>query len=240
LKMAHAQRLLPLEQLLSGVELPLVADRKLPAMPEPKKASDNSAVPKPFVSPFAADSARKGTPRMESANDAPIATPRPSPAAISSPSVVMGSAAPAAAFECTAEAITKVASANVEDVRVAVLNALASAGLSMLSSMLEAGDWKIEGSELSIRIAASPALIEMSVSNEGRKIVIASASGSIGRPMKLQILSGGLAQPVAARLAPPPPNGSSRGRAEQEPVIQRLREKFGAEIRTVIDYKQKR
>ena len=239
LKMAHAQRLLPLEQLLSGVEVPPVADRKLAAVPEPKKASDNSAAAKPFVSPFAADSARKGTPRMESANEAPVATPRPSPAAISGPSVVMGSAAPAAAFERDPEPIAKAASANVEDVRTAVLNALTSGGLNMLSSMLGSGEWKIEGNELSIRVAASPALIEMSVSNEGKKIVIASASGSMGRPMKLQIQPGGSPQPVASRSASAAPNGSSRGRAEQEPVIQRMREKFGAEIRTVIDYKNK-
>jgi DNA polymerase-3 subunit gamma/tau len=240
LKMAHAQRLLPLEQLLSGVEPVAAPDRKLSAVPEPKKASDISAAPKPFVSPFAADSARKGTPRLESTNETPVSAPRPSPAAISGPSVVMGSAAPAAAFERGPEPIAKAASANVEDVRLAVLNALGSSGLNMLSSMLESGEWKIDGNELSIRVAASPALIEMSVSNEGKKIVIASASGSMGRPMKLQILSGGSPQTAASRSAPPAPNGSSRGRAEQEPVIQRLREKFGAEIRTVIDYKQKR
>jgi DNA polymerase III subunit gamma/tau len=239
LKMAHAQRLLPLEQLLSGVESVPAPDRKLSAVPEPRKASE-STVAKPFVSPFAADSARKGTPRMESTNEVPVSTPRSSPAAISGPSIVMGSAAPAAAFERAPEPIAKTASANVEDVRAAVLNALASAGLNMLSSMLEAGEWKIEGNELSIRVAASSALIEMSVSNEGKKIVIASASGSMGRPMKLQIQSGGSPQAVASRPTPAAPNGSSRGRAEQEPVIQRLREKFGAEIRTVIDYKQKR
>ena len=240
LKMAHAQRLLPLEQLLSGVEPVAAPDRKLSAVPEPRKASDISAAPKSFVSPFAADSARKGTPRMESSNETPVSTPRPSTAAISSPSVVMGSAAPAAAFERAPEPMAKAASANVEDVRTAVLNALASSGLNMLSSMLESGEWKVEGNELSIRVAASPALIEMSVSNEGKKIVMASASGSMGRPMKLQIVSGGSPQPVASRSASPAPNGSSRGRAEQEPVIQRLREKFGAEIRTVIDYKQKK
>jgi len=33
---------------------------------------------------------------------------------------------------------------------------------------------------------------------------------------------------------------SGRSRAEQDVVVQRLREKFGAEIRTVIDYKEKR
>jgi hypothetical protein len=152
----------------------------------------------------------------------------------------MGSAAPAAAFERAPEPIAKVASANIEDVRTAVLNALASSGLNMLSSMLEAGEWKIEGNELNIRVAASSALIEMSVSTEGKRIVIASASGSMGRPMKLQIQPGGSPQAVASKPAISASNGSSRGRAEQEPVIQRLREKFGAEIRTVIDYKQKR
>jgi hypothetical protein len=33
---------------------------------------------------------------------------------------------------------------------------------------------------------------------------------------------------------------SGRSRAEQDSVVRRLREKFGAEIRTVIDYKEKR
>src|SRR6184192_1249331 len=65
LKMAHAQRLLPLEQLLSGIEPSAAPERKPAPQPEPKRTSEISAA-KPFVSPFAADSARKGTPRMES------------------------------------------------------------------------------------------------------------------------------------------------------------------------------
>jgi hypothetical protein len=34
-------------------------------------------------------------------------------------------------------------------------------------------------------------------------------------------------------------NGSARSRAEQDPIVQRMQEKFGAEIRTVIDYREK-
>ena len=41
----------------------------------------------------------------------------------------------------------------------------------------------------------------------------------------------------ASRLAPGP---GGRGRAEQDPVVRRMQEKFGAEIRTVIDYREKR
>ena len=153
----------------------------------------------------------------------------------------MGSAAPAAAFERAPEPVpSHPSAANVEDVRPAVLNALASAGLTMLSAMLEPGEWKIQGNDLIIRVPASATLIEMSISNEGRRMVIASASGAAGRALKLQVLPGGQAQPITARPSNSPANGSSRARAEQEPVVQRLRHKFGAEIRTVIDYRQKK
>jgi hypothetical protein len=154
----------------------------------------------------------------------------------------MGSAAPAVAREPQPEiksAAPKPA-ANVDDVRSAVLNALDSASLTMLSSMLASGEWNIEGGELTIKVAASAALIDMSVSSEGKKIVIAVASGSLGRAMKLQVLPGGAPQTNVARQVSAGSNGSPRGRAEQEPVVKRMMEKFGAEIRTVIDYKQKR
>jgi hypothetical protein len=67
--------------------------------------------------------------------------------------------------------------------------------------------------------------------------MIATASGALGRPMKLRVVPGGVAQ-TAAR--PVSGNGGGRGRAEQDPVVQRMKEKFGAEIRTIIDYKEKR
>jgi hypothetical protein len=33
--------------------------------------------------------------------------------------------------------------------------------------------------------------------------------------------------------------GSARGRAAEDPVVRRMQEKFGAEIRTVIDHRDK-
>ena len=35
-------------------------------------------------------------------------------------------------------------------------------------------------------------------------------------------------------------NGGGRNRAEQDPIVRRIQEKFGAEIRTIIDYREKR
>jgi DNA polymerase III subunit gamma/tau len=253
LKLSHAQRLLPMEQLLSGAtpERTSTAERKLSIAPEARK-SDPPTAPRPFISPFAADSARKGTPRSEaSENTGPFARPASTPR---SQQVVMGSAAPAvvaAPVASTAEVPKpedmpkpEAMPASLDDVRSAVLNALVSAGLSMLSQMLEAGEWQIDGNNLIIRVASSATLIDMSVSNEAKRMIIASASGALGRAVRLQIVPGANVQPAPAQPTGPKPasnssgNGSGRARAEQEPVVQRMKEKFGAEIRTIIDYKK--
>jgi DNA polymerase-3 subunit gamma/tau len=243
LKLSHAQRLLPMEQLLSGAtpERAPSPDRKLAIAPEAKKP-DPPATPRPFISPFAADSARKGTPRSEAAETGPPS--RPVAAAVGNQQVVMGSAAPAIvpAPESLPQTESKPESkpANLDDVRAAVLNALASAGQNMLASMLEAGGWQMESSQLIIRVAASATLIEMSVSNDARRMIIATAGGVLGRAVRLQIIPGADV-PLATTpsgAAKPTGNGSGRGRAEREPVVQRMKEKFGAEIRTIIDYKK--
>ena len=197
-----------------------------------------SSGPRPFVSPFAADSARKGTPRMESSCE-PAAVVRPLSSAINNTPVVMGSAAPAVAPQLQPQAKAVQEPGGSDAVRSAVLGALASAGLTMLVSMPETGEWNVTGNEVIVRVAASASLIDMSVSKEGQRIAVAAASGTLGRPIKLQIIPGASSQASPVKSSVAPSNGSSRGRAEQEPVVKRMREKFGAEIRTVIDYRQK-
>jgi DNA polymerase III subunit gamma/tau len=237
LKLSHAQRLLPLEQLLSGVEAPRAAasERKLSIAPDAKRSE--ATPPRPLVSPFAADSARKSTPRSEASVET-ANPPRPSTAAVASSPVVMGAAAPAVAPEPAPDKHSHLEVGGIEQVRVAVMNALEPSSQAMLCSMLAAGDWQMKGNELVIGVAASPSLIEMSVSSDAKRIIIAAGSGALGRPIKLQIVSTGPATSNPVKVAPV--NGSGRGRAEQEPVVKRMREKFGAEIRTIIDYKTKR
>jgi len=159
----------------------------------------------------------------------------------------MGAAAPAVAAQTAREpgprpASTLIAqsSETLDEVRLAVLNALASAGQTMLCSMLETGDWNIRGNELIIRIPASATLIEMSASAEMKRMIIATASGKLGRAVKLEILPGASAASVSAKPAMNYSDAGTRSRAEQDPVVQRLKEKFGAQIRTVIEYKGKK
>ena len=78
LKMVHAQKLLPLEQLLSsavGTSTPSAARPTI--VPEPIRTTPPITARSGNVSPFAADSARKGGPKAESPTEsAPAGSPR--------------------------------------------------------------------------------------------------------------------------------------------------------------------
>jgi DNA polymerase-3 subunit gamma/tau len=256
LKMAHAQRLLPIEQLLSETgsavaTVPQTRPGGRPSIvPENRGASAPAQVRGNFVSPFAADSARKTKPEM-SAEASPAIRPRIVANASAAAPVIMGTAVldpaeePAVAQEPVQpneppkEVAGEQASLSLDPVRNAVLSALADAGHCMLVSMLETGEWSMERSELVIKVTASATVIDMSVGADAKRLAIATASGAMGRAVRLKVLPGGTEQAAPARPAASG-NGGGRARAEQDPIVQRLREKFGAEIRTIIDQRDKK
>jgi DNA polymerase-3 subunit gamma/tau len=297
LKMAHAQRLLPIEQLLSDVAGASNASPKLSQTSggagAPRTSARPSIVPSPLggtidtrraetnpVSPFAADSARKGGPRQEAAADQVAGSaPRSTTGGSAQPRVVMGSAAPANVSEPATESRISaspepqrqaevnsllapqaqadpqvsqaqpsiVASgASIDRLQTAVLQALTDGNQRILVSMLEAGEWSVEGNEVVIKVSESQTVVDMSVGSEARRLAIASASGILGRPIKLKIIAGASVPVTEKRNGASGKSGGAnsgvggRGRAEQDAVVRRLQEKFGAEIRTVIDYKEKR
>ena len=261
LKMVHAQRLLPIEQLLSDAAGSLASAPRAPGkpsiVPAVRKPDTSSAAPSNFVSPFAADSARKGGSKPQMSAEPAFDSPRIVSAGVASSAVVMGAAVaveePQPIRELTREpqqrvpepdpVLTESASnINAEDgdsagrMRTAVLDVLSAAGHRMLVSMLDAGEWKIDGNELVITVASSAAVIDMSFGADARKLATATASNVLGRLAKLKVISG--SPQVESR--PSSSNGRGRSRAEKDPVVQRMKEKFGAEIRTIIDYREKR
>jgi DNA polymerase-3 subunit gamma/tau len=269
LKMAHAQRLLPLEQLLADVA-PAQANAQKPiARPsivggqsgsDPRRAEPPAARPN-FVSPFAADSARKGTPRQEDRSDSvPAPGPRIVAAASQPEPVILGSAIPdrrevarnssdvlasgsEKAPEIAALPVTGyAASDDIARVQSAVLQALIDGNQRVLVSMLGDSEWSVQGGELIIKVSASQTVVDMSLGPDAKRLAIASASGVLGRAIKLKVVAD-----ASAALRENKSNGSTarptvggRSRAEQDPVVRRMQEKFGAQIRTVIDYKERR
>jgi DNA polymerase-3 subunit gamma/tau len=214
LKMVHAQRLLPVEELLSGAAAPAA-----PRAPERTASPARTPVAAPprakGPSPFEADKARKNTPEMSAA-------PSGSPAA---------AAAPAPAPDVPESG---------GDLRSRVLTALEDARKRTLASLLDAGEWQVHGNELVIKTAAPGPVLDLEYNQEAKRIVIAAASHAAGRPLRVQVVAGASVNGSAAPRPVPQSNGGGRGRVADDPVVRRMQEKFGAEIRTVIDYQEKK
>jgi len=210
LKLVHAQRLLPIEEFLS--QAPAGAHGTTGSVPLPRAPS---APPQrlPVNAP-----ARPPEP------------PRPSPF---EQDRARKGAGPKAEMSASIAVMERNApSHNLAD---RVLQELEGRH-AMLAHHLEQGEWKVGEAEVVVRTAASTKMLEMLLVPEARKIINAAASAALGRPVKVQVLGGatnGNSLPVQA------PARAGRTRASEDPVVRRMQEKFGAEIRTVINHKEK-
>ena len=273
LKLVHAQRLLPLEELLSGeagktggsgsslragvgTSRPAASPAARPsatsrATSELESQSSRTPAASPFTrpSPFEADRKRKSGPKAEAQPEFAKEPSTPAPVPSSSITAEAGNSADAVAptmdgSVATAIALepeTDVQSQNhefsVESARKAVLTALEDAGQQMLAHNLEEAEWSVRGVDVCVTVAMSQVLIDVALGPEPRRVIQAALSKTAGRPLKFKMVSGGTQ--VAPKPAPPrPTNGAgARSRAAADSIVQRMQEKFGAEIRTVIDHK---
>ena len=271
LKLVHAQRLLPLEELLSGEVTPSKTGSSAAARsaatssraPSPagrvgaasrtneaETASSRAPAASPFArqSPFEADRQRKSEPKAETPNLGAPTAPLVSAAAgatsdavdsSSQSSIGEGSVATAVALapEPVAQTIGEISS---DELRNVVLGALEDAGQHVLAHNLEEGEWAVRGGEVAVKVGMSQVLIDVALGPEPKRIIQAALGKAANRPLKFKMVSGTPA--VAAKTEQPPrrANGAgARGRAMADPIVQRMQEKFGAEIRTVIDQKER-
>jgi hypothetical protein len=200
----------------------------------PAAASKPSGPPRP--SPFEADLSRKREQPEPFRSD-----PRAPKAQLEEAAV-----ATAVALESIPESPSLTASPpaapSIEDLRASVL-----AAVSDSSGLLEEGEWELRGGELTIKVAASQTVAELTLSADSRREAAQAATAAAGRPLKLRILGGGSrsdARPAPGRNGSPRPSSTgdasgARARAARDPVIRRMQEKFGAEIRSVIDYQER-
>ncbi|MBZ5533782.1 MAG: DNA polymerase III subunit gamma/tau [Acidobacteriia bacterium] len=238
LKLVHAQRLLPLEQMLSqaGVESPknVASPRQVSSTPTTSAVVAPAANQAPaankqpgFTSPFEADRERKGRgydPEMSSAGQ-----PEAQSATVSS-AVAVAEAEP---------------TGDPAKILGHVLNELENNGHKTLASALESGSATLQENELLITVAQSAAVLDVMMGPEPKRIANAAASSAAGRPIKVNVRSGAAtagngSSPIpAVRQARNGSGASARARAAEDPVVKRMQEKFGAEIRTVIDHRDK-
>jgi DNA polymerase-3 subunit gamma/tau len=241
LKLVHASRLLPVEQLLSEAGgQPTPAREASPSRASGRdSAAQSTTVTRPASgpSPFEVDLARK---RQPAATD----PPRPQ-----IPKAQIATAPATAAAVAVDSAPTPAGEASLEDVRNGVLEVVQDS-----TGLLQEAEWELRGGELVIKLAASQMVAELALSAEARREAAHAASAAAGRALKLRLVGvgtggerGGPVESAAdarGRGSQPRPlskhgGHGARERASQDPVVRRMQEKFGAEIRSVIDYKEK-
>jgi DNA polymerase-3 subunit gamma/tau len=268
LKLVHAQRLLPLEVLLSGEPVQnklsagtLSAQSATPAprlsspvaqagrASESELLSSRAPAASPFTrpSPFEADRSRKREPKAELparisslASDArgPV-TASPAANVLTEAVVADNSVGSAVALEEAPVVQPANSELSVDDLRNAVLAALEDASQHVLAHNLEDGEWSMRGGEVSVKVGMSQVLIDVALGPEPKRIIQSALTKAARRPLKFKMVSGAV---VGTKPDPPPrpANGAgARSRAMSDPIVKRMQEKFGAEIRTVIDQQSK-
>ncbi len=244
LRMVHAQRLLPLEQLLSDVPATGAtnAPRNLAGGSAQRSSLPGNTSSRPVdpaasrparPSPFEADLSRK---RNEPSGS--IATETVS----GSSALAMGTVA-AAAPAAAAEPIPSI-ELSLPKLQAGILTALEEASHRTPAERLEEGDWKLQGAELVIAVPIGEKLLGMVFSLDVRKIINSAAATVAARPIKITLQSNGVGNgngnTVKAPISRMGDGLGARARASEDPIVKRMQEKFGAEIRTVIDYRDKK
>src|SRR5579862_4302360 len=279
LKLVHAQRLLPIEQLLSSVSggppvrttQPASGSRMAPTPPAPRLSPSPSPAspagasaspfggggsawssgpalkPSPAISPVAAPPSITASvaeleqpgiaTRTEPAPESSIASPFPA-----GPFLVV-SAPPEESAETPAipEAPKKPTSApeiteavNIETLRLAVISALADGGHATAAQLLGAGAWTIDGFSLRIEVSGiGKKMLSLTVNAAAEKIIRQELQ-QLGAPSRFLVVPGE-GSATRTSVAPVLSAGSIQETALANPLVQRAKEIFKAEVRSVVD-----
>jgi DNA polymerase-3 subunit gamma/tau len=235
LKLVHAQRILPLEQILSQASGETHKSPEAQRAPSLRPSTVAASSPGPAfnepprqqnpASPFEADRARKGR------SFDPEMSVKPATVQVQA----SATATPVAVEDAPA---TEDPGTILGHVVVALEK---SPGGDNLASTLAEGAAALQGNELVITVARPQSVIPFMMNSEQKQIATAAATSAAGRPLKVTVVGG--AKPEvngsASTVVRPRNGASARSRAAEDPLVQRMREKFGAEIRTVIDHREK-
>jgi DNA polymerase-3 subunit gamma/tau len=247
MKLVHLQRLLPLEEILSGLP-----GASRPAIPRPASsgpaASRPSAsampIPRPeppkakpaAPSPFELDRQRKqeqeAEPVPETVQPEPVAV-RPEPVAVApqpEPAPVPVQPEP--------ERSPAGAAPDLDQLRDLVVTALDDQGHNTAASLLSAGRWKLdEEGAIKVEVGVKKTMLGLTMNAQAWKIV-RDALLSAGAKQKMTVVPSDTGEPASAS-----PRVFSRDSIEAvalgNPLVRHTQELFHAEVRSVVDLRDK-
>jgi DNA polymerase-3 subunit gamma/tau len=254
MKLVHLQRLLPLEQILSGLPgagatrtnvtrpasaMPAQATRPAPppiSLDPPKLDPPKLDPPKPkpiAPSPFDLDSQRKQAFEEETeVVRTPVPVVQPSPVQEPVPVAVAPEPPPVRVAETNATAT------DLGPLREAVTAALDEQGHNTAASLLGAGRWKLdEDGAIQVEVGVKKTMLGLTMNGEAWKIV-REALRTAGGTQKMTVVPGESSEPAGGS-----PRVFSRDSIEAvalgNPLVRQAQEMFHAEVRSVLDLRDK-
>jgi DNA polymerase III subunit gamma/tau len=238
MKLVHLQRLLPLEEILSGLQgasRPATsgpaASRPTPGPPAPRAEPPKAKPAAP--SPFELDRQRK---QEEAVEPVPV-TVRPEPVAVALPPEP--SPAPAQPEpERSPAAAAPDLPPDLDQLRDRVAAALDEQGHNTAASLLGAGRWKLdEEGAIQVEVGVKKTMLGLTMNGEAWKIV-RDALRTAGATQKMTVVPGDTGEPASAS-----PRVFSRDSIEAvalgNPLVRQAQELFHAEVRSVLDLRDK-
>jgi DNA polymerase-3 subunit gamma/tau len=252
MKLVHLQRLIPLEQILSG----------LPGAGRPPAAlgaGKGSVSQRPAVTAPPAPQAAPRPPAIEAPKPVPIEPPKPAPPSpfeldrlrkLSSSEAEEVVTTPAVAAEVKVEPETKLApeaelaqepppaeagpAADLDSVRDVVTAALDEQGHNTAASLLGAGRWRLdEDGAIQVEVGVKKTMLGLTMNGEAWKIV-REALRAAGATQKMTVVPGEATEPPSGT-----PRVWSRDSIEAvalgNPLVRQAQELFHAEVRSVLD-----
>jgi DNA polymerase III subunit gamma/tau len=218
MKLVHLQRLLPLEQILSGLPAaPARSANTKPAAIAPTPRPPEPPKPKPPApSPFELDRQRK--------QSEPEETEKP--------------AAPPVRIAEVVTEVTEVAATDLDKLRDVVTAALDEQGHNTAASLLAAGRWKLDADgAIQVEVGVKKTMLGLTMNGDAWKIVREALRGA-GASQKMTVIPGETAEPASES-----PRVRSRDSIEAvalgNPLVRQAQELFHAEVRSVLDLREK-
>lgn len=263
LKLIHAQRLLPLEELLSGVaggaparNTASAAVPRTPSIPRETQSATNGKLTSLPASPFGFSSGwASSSPSIQpaAAPSEPVAATlveavSTSAQSANSPvangqSIGFAESVSRTAFTEQAAASSSVSeppsdalskpSVRIEELRQAICEALLAGGHTSASSLLSNGVWTLDNATLRIEIGAMSKKMLSLTVNSSAEKIIRLELQKLGAPSRFMVVTG--VGGGASQATPAVPAGSIQQQALENPLVQLAKEILNAEIRSVVD-----
>ncbi len=128
---------------------------------------------------------------------------------------------------------------DLEALQNAVCDALAANGQQSMADQMSEATWSVDAGQLTVQTTVGKAVLGLLFTAAAEKISREALRANGGGALKLTLLPGSATSAAAPKKARAPRTGSAQARAMEHPMVQQAQRLFHAEVRNVVDLRDK-